>query len=70
MISYKPFWETLKTKQVSQYKLLQAGIDNRTLDRLKKNQNITLETMEKLCLILDCSSNDVVEFIKNKTIDV
>ncbi|WP_195891114.1 helix-turn-helix domain-containing protein [Levyella massiliensis] len=63
IISYRPLWNTLKNKEVSQYRLLQAGIDNKTLDRLKKNQNITLATLEKLCVVLDCSPNDVVEFI-------
>lgn len=64
IISYRPLWNTLKNKEVSQYRLLQAGIDNKTLDRLKKNQNITLATLEKLCVVLDCSPNDIVEFIK------
>lgn len=64
MISYFPLWQTMKTKNVSQYKLLQSGIDNRTLDRLKKNQNITLLTLEKLCVILECTPNDIVEFVE------
>ena len=63
IISYRPLWNTLKNKEVSQYRLLQAGIDNKTLDRLKKNQNITLATLEKLCVVLDCLPNDIVEFI-------
>jgi len=48
---------------VSQYKLLKSGIDNKTLDALKKSKNITLLTLEKLCSILDCTPNDIVEFI-------
>ena len=38
-------------------------IDNKTLDSLKKNKNITLITLEKLCRILDCTPNDIVRFI-------
>lgn len=63
MISYAPLWETMKRKNISQYQLLKSGIDNKTLDGLKKNKNITLLTLEKLCLILDCQPNDVVSFI-------
>ena len=48
---------------VSQYQLLKAGIDNKTLDSLKKNKNITMVTLEKLCRIIDCSPNDVVRFL-------
>lgn len=64
MIDYSPLWQTMKEKNISQYKLLQSGIDNRILDSLRKNNNITLLTLEKLCDILNCSPNDVVRFIK------
>ena len=37
-------------------------IDNKTLDSLKKNKNITMLTLEKLCRILDCTPNDIVKF--------
>lgn len=50
-------------KNISQYQLLKEGIDNKTLDSLKKNKNITLITLEKLCRILDCTPNDIVKFI-------
>lgn len=66
MISYEPLWRTMKQKQISQYKLLKSGIDNKTLDSLKKGKNITLLTLEKLCYILDCSPNDVICFIKEE----
>lgn len=62
MISYGPLWSTMKQKNISQYKLLQSGIDNKTLDSLKKGKNITLLTLEKLCRILDCSPNDIIQF--------
>ena len=63
MIDYSPLWETMKERGVTQYRLLQRGIDNRTLDALKKNRNITLLTLEKLCAILECTPNDIVRFI-------
>ena len=62
-ISYKPLWETMEKRHVSQYQLINSGIDNKTLDSLKKGKNITLLTLEKLCTVLDCTPNDVVEFI-------
>ena len=39
------------------------GIDNKTLDGLKHNRNITLLTVEKLCNILECTPDKIVEFI-------
>lgn len=64
MVDYSPLWETMKQKNISQYRLLQEGIDNKTLDSLKKGKNITLLTLEKLCVILDCTPNEVVYFHK------
>ncbi len=54
----------MKERNVTQYQLLKSGIDNKTLDSLKKNKNITLLTLEKLCRIIGCTPNDVVEFIE------
>ena len=64
MLDYTPLWETMEKKHISQYRLLQSGIDNKTLDALKKGNNITLLTLEKICKILDCTPNDVVRFQK------
>ena len=62
MIDYTPLWKTMEEKHISQYHLLKNGIDNKTLDSLKKNKNITMLTMEKLCKIIGCTPNDVVQF--------
>lgn len=59
----------MKQKDISQYLLLKSGIDNKTLDSLKKNKNITLLTVEKLCNIIECTPNDIVEFVKADTFD-
>ena len=67
MISYRPLWKTMEKKEISQYKLLKGGIDNKTLDGLKKGKNITLRTVERLCSILDCTPNEIVEFIPDST---
>lgn len=62
LIDYSPLWATMEQKNISQYKLLKSGIDNRTLDSLKKGKNITILTLNKLCNILDCTPNDIVTF--------
>lgn len=65
MLDYTPLWETMKRKGISQYRLLKSGVDNKTLDTLKKGGNITLLTVEKLCTILDCTPNEIVRFIES-----
>ena len=62
IFNYDPLWETMKRNNVTQYQLLKCGTDNRTLDSLKKNKNITMITLEKLCKIVGCTPNDIVSF--------
>ena len=66
MISYRPLWETMKANEVSTYRLIKLGIDRKTLYNLKHGQNVTLLTIEKLCRILNCGINDVVEIINDE----
>ena len=66
MIDYSPLWQTMKDKGITQYQLLKSGIDNKTLDSIKKGKNITLITLEKLCSIIGCTPNDIVLFRKDK----
>ena len=63
IISYEPLWRTLREKGISQYYLLQNGLDNKTLDSLKKGKKIKLLTLEKLCKLNDCTPNDIIEFL-------
>ena len=50
MIDHSSLWEAMPRKGISQYRLLRSGIDNKTLDPVKKGNNITLLTLEKSAL--------------------
>ena len=64
MISYAPLWDTMKERGITTYTLItKHNINPRTINNLKHNRSITMDTLEKLCLILDCSPNDVVSFL-------
>ena len=62
MIVYNRLWNTMKEKGVTQYKLVVKGISHSTLARLKNNQPVNTDTINKLCSILDCSVEDVMEY--------
>ncbi len=66
VLDYTPMWETMRKKDISQYSLLKAGVDHKTLDALKKRKNITLLTLEKICTILSCTPNEVVRFLPDE----
>ena len=64
MISYEPLWQTMKERGVTTYTLIyKRGINTSTVQNLKKNKNINMYTLEKLCTILDCTPDRVVKFI-------
>lgn len=62
MIDYSPLWQTMKAKGISQYQLLNRGIEKSLLERLRRNQNITVLSIERLCNILECTPNDILTF--------
>lgn len=67
MIVYDKLWNTLKEKNISQYKLIKEyHISTGQLDRLRKNGNVNTYTLNTLCEILDCELEDIVEYKKTK----
>lgn len=69
MISYKPFYETLLHKSVTEYELIfKEGISANTIHRIKKGLPITTKTLDTLCFILDCEIQDIIIHNKNKEI--
>ncbi len=64
MISYAPFWATLKRKNVSTYALrVKYNISPNTLTRMKNNRYLSMRTIEDLCKILDCRLEEIAEYI-------
>ena len=66
MISYKRLWEKMKQENVSQYCLKTEGISNSTLMRLKRNENVSTDTINKLCHILHCNVEEIMEYIDER----
>lgn len=67
VIDYSPLWKTMEQRNISQYYLINNGIDYRTMHQLRNNKNITAHTIEKLCRILDCTPNDILTFTNDDT---
>ncbi len=66
MISYEPFFKTLKEKNITTYKLItRHNISRSLIDRLKHNKPITTVTLNDLCSILECKVEDVVLYTKD-----
>ena len=60
-ISYKPFYETLFRKGVTEYNLIfKQGIPANTLHRMKHGKDISTKTINTLCFILNCDVCDIL----------
>lgn len=67
MISYEPFYRTIKENNVSTYKLItKYGVSRSLLDRLKHNKPISTQTLDDLCSYLDCRVEDIMVYIKEE----
>lgn len=67
MIIFDRLWETMEKRGFSTYTLREkCGIDSKTIRRLRANENIETKTLDKLCTALDCSLNDIAEYVKDE----
>ena len=65
MITYKPFYETLFRKGITEYQLIfKHGFSANTLYRMKKGEAINTKTLDALCYVLDCEVSDILKFEK------
>lgn len=65
MIVFDKLWEVMKQKNISQYKLInEYDISPSILTRLKRNESVSTNTIERLCIILECNIVDIMELKK------
>ena len=64
MISYEPFWNTLRASEQTTYTLINRHrISSSTLDKLRKNRPVNTTTINDLCRILSCKVEDILLYI-------
>ena len=67
MICYDRLWQTMKLQGISQYKLIKDyGIDKAQLHRLRKNMVVKTLILDRLCSILQCRIEDIMEFTPDR----
>lgn len=67
MISYERLWVTMKEKGATTYTLQVKGeISSSTIRRLKAGDSVSTNTLDAICKILDCTINDIIEYIPEK----
>lgn len=63
-VTYKKLWKLLKEKNMKKIELQRrAGISGNILARMGKDEYISMESVEKICYVLNCRIDDILEFI-------
>lgn len=61
---YKKLWKLLIDKDLKKKDLAKiANISNYTVTKLTRGENVTTDVLGKICKALDCSIEDIMEFI-------
>ncbi|MDD6678189.1 MAG: helix-turn-helix transcriptional regulator [Firmicutes bacterium] len=67
MIEYSRLWKTMKARGVTQYDLYtHFNVNRAQINRLRHNQNVEVNTIDKLCNILHCRVEDIMEHIPDE----
>ena len=63
-ISYKRLWKKLIDKDMKKKDLeVKANVSHYTINKLNKGENVTTDVLEKICMALDCSIEDIMEIV-------
>lgn len=63
MLNYNRLWHLMLDKKINKGELCEkTGISSSTMAKLGKNEIVSLEVLEKICIALECDLGDVVSF--------
>ena len=61
--NYKRLWHILLDRDMKKKELAQiSGVSTYTINKLNKNDNVTVEVLGKICKALDCTLDDILVF--------
>lgn len=67
-ISYNKLWKLLVDKKMSKADLRKAaGIAPNTMTRLRRDEEVTLTVLNKICKALDVDIGDIMEFLPEQS---
>ena len=65
-VTYKKLWKLLIDKDMKKKELAAlAGINPVTISKMSRGDNVTVDVLGKICSALDCTLDDIMEFINN-----
>lgn len=62
-ISYDKLWKIMIDKKINKTQLSEkAGITTNAMAKLGKNETVQIETLIKICKVLDCKLDEIIDF--------
>ena len=66
-VCYNNLWKLLIDRNMNKTDLKEAaGISFNVMARMGKNETISFDSIEKICMVLDCNIGDIIEIVKPK----
>lgn len=67
--SYNKLWKLMIDKKMNKTRLrLSAGISSNAMAKLGRDESVPVETLEKICEVLNCTIDDIMEFYPDEKI--
>ena len=64
-VSYKKLWKLLIDKDMNKKKLMEAtGISKSTMDKMARNEPVSMEIIDRICNYFGCEIEDVIEHVE------
>lgn len=65
-ISYDKLWKKLIDKKMTKNALrIKAEMSSSTMAKMSKNETVSMDVMLRICKVLDCEFDDIIEIKKN-----
>ncbi len=66
-VSYKRLWKLLIDRDLKKKELAEkANLSNYTINKLNRGYNVTTDTLVKICVVLNCTFDDIMEIIPDE----
>ena len=66
-VDYTKLWKLLIDKKINKSQLKElAHISTNAVAKLGRNENVSLDTLEKVCVALECRIYDIMDFVHNE----
>ena len=64
-VSYDGLWKLLIDKKLKKTELSEKlNISSATMAKMSKGENVSMEVLQKICVLLECNRGDIVSFHK------